>query len=250
MNCLVSIIMPCHNGEKYIRDAISSVLSQTYSDWELLVIDDNSTDNSVNIIEDFCKKDARIKLLYTEKSSGMPATPRNVGINVASGRFIAFLDCDDIWLPTKLEHQLPLFETKNVAVVFSYYAKMNDSGEFQNKLISSPFVVTYDYLLKGDCIGNLTGMYDSKKCGKVFQKEIHHEDYEMWLKILKQVFYAINTNTYEAFYRVQKTSVSANKLKTMQWQWNILRNELKLPLFKVVKYFCCYAVRGFLKLLK
>lgn len=250
MNCLVSIIMPCHNGEKYIRDAISSVLSQTYSDWELLVIDDNSTDNSVNIIEDFCKKDARIKLLHTEKSSGMPATPRNVGINVASGRFIAFLDCDDIWLPTKLEHQLPLFETKNVAVVFSYYAKMNDSGEFQNKLISSPFVVTYDYLLKGDCIGNLTGMYDSKKCGKVFQKEIHHEDYEMWLKILKQVFYAINTNTYEAFYRVQKTSVSANKLKTMQWQWNILRNELKLPLFKTVKYFCCYAVRGFLKLLK
>lgn len=137
----VSIIMPCHNGEEYLPDSITSVLSQTYTDWELLVVDDSSTDNSVIIIEDFCKKDSRIKLLHTEKSSGMPATPRNVGINAAAGRFIAFLDCDDMWLPTKLEHQLPLFETKNVVVVFSYYAKMNDTGEFQNRLISSPFIV-------------------------------------------------------------------------------------------------------------
>lgn len=246
----VSIIMPCHNGEKYLSDSITSVMSQTYTDWEILVIDDNSTDNSVYIIEDFCKKDARIKLLHTEKSSGMPATPRNVGINAASGRFIAFLDCDDIWLPTKLEHQLPLFETRNVAVVFSYYAKMNDTGEFLNKLISSPFIVTYKYLLKGDCIGNLTGMYDTIKCGKVFQKEIHHEDYEMWLSILKQGFYAINTNTYEGFYRIQKKSVSANKFKTMQWHWNILRNELKLSFLNAAKYFTHYAVRAFLKFIK
>ena len=246
----ISIIMPCHNGEKYLSDSITSVISQTYTDWELLVINDNSTDNSVNMIENFCKKDARIKLLRTEKSSGMPATPRNVGINVATGRFIAFLDCDDMWLPTKLEHQLPLFETKNVAVVFSYYAKMNDTGDFQNRLISSPFIVTYEYLLKGDCIGNLTGMYDTRKCGKVFQKEIHHEDYDMWLSILKQGSYAINTNTYEAFYRIQKKSVSSNKLKTMQWHWNILRKEQKLPFRKSIEYFMHYAVRGFLKFLK
>lgn len=242
--------MPCHNGEKYIRDAINSVLSQTYTDWELLIVDDNSSDNSVNVIEDFCKKDERIKLLRTEKSTGLPATARNVGINAACGRFIAFLDCDDIWLPVKLEHQIPLFETKNVAVVFSYYAKMNGEGDFFNRLVSSPFVVTYDYLLKGDCIGNLTGVYDTKKCGKVFQKEIHHEDYEMYLAILKQGFYAMNTNSFEAFYRVQKSSVSANKFKTMGWHWNILRNEQKLPFFKAVKYFLHYAVKGFLKFLR
>ena len=226
------------------------MLSQTYIDWEVLVIDDNSSDNSVNVIEDFCKQDERIKLLRTEKSIGLPATARNVGINAARGKFIAFLDCDDIWLPVKLEHQIPLFETKNVAVVFSYYAKMNGEGDFQNRLVSSPFIVTYDYLLKGDCIGNLTGVYDTKKCGKVFQKEIHHEDYEMYLEILKQGFYALNTNSLEAFYRVQKSSVSANKFKTMSWHWNILRNEQKLPFFKAAKYFLHYAVKGFLKFLR
>lgn len=246
----ISIIMPCHNGEKYIFDAIQSVVSQTFSDWELLVIDDNSSDGSVKIIEDFCAKDARIKLLHAEKSTGLPATARNVGIENASGRFIAFLDCDDMWLPTKLARQIPLFETKNVAVVFSFYAKMNGRGDFQNRLVSSPFVIDYEYLLKGDCIGNLTGMYDTHKCGKVFQKEIHHEDYEMWLSILKRGFYAINTNTYEAFYRVQKSSVSGNKLKTMQWHWNILRRELNIPFFESVKYFLHYALSGFLKFIK
>lgn len=250
MNNLVSIIMPCHNGEKYIRDAINSVLSQTYTDWELLIVDDNSSDNSVNIIEDFAKKDERIKLLHTEKSTGLPATARNIGINAARGRFIAFLDCDDIWLPVKLEHQIPLFKMKNVSVVFSYYAKMNGEGDFQNRIVTSSFVVTYDYLLKGDCIGNLTSVYDTKKCGKVLQKEIHHEDYEMYLAILKQGFYAMNTNSLEAFYRVQKSSVSANKFKTMSWHWNILRNEQKLPFFKAVKYFLHYAVKGFLKFLR
>lgn len=242
--------MPCHNGEKYISDAINSVLNQTFSDWELLVVDDNSTDGSVQIIENFCKKDSRIKLLCTEKSTGLPATPRNIGIKNATGRFIAFLDCDDMWLPTKLARQVPLFETKNVAVVFSYYAKMNGEGNFQNRLVSSPFVIDYEYLLKGDCIGNLTGIYDTKACGKVFQKEIHHEDYEMWLSILKRGFYAINTNTYEAFYRVQESSVSGNKFKTMKWHWNILRNEQNLSFFKSTKYFLHYAVKGVLKFLK
>lgn len=246
----VSIIMPCHNGEKYISDAISSVISQTFSDWELLIVDDNSTDGSVKVIEDFCKKDSRIELLHTEKSTGLPATARNVGIKNASGRFIAFLDCDDMWLPTKLARQVPLFETKNVAVVFSYYAKMNGSGDYGGSSISSPVFVSYDYMLNGNCIGNLTGMYDTQKCGKVFQKEIHHEDYVMWLEILKKGFFALNTNTVEAVYRESKSSVSGSKLKIFKWQWNILRRELKIPFLKSAKYFLRYAVSGFLKFIK
>lgn len=246
----VSVIMPCHNGEKYISDAINSVLNQTFSDWELLVVDDNSTDGSVNIIEDFCKKDTRIKLLRTEKSTGLPATARNVGINAASGRLIAFLDCDDMWLPTKLARQVLLFDIKNVAVVFSYYAKMNADGNYGSSTISSPVFVSYEYMLNGNCIGNLTGMYDTQKCGKVFQKEIHHEDYVMWLEILKKGFYAMNTNTVEAVYRESKSSVSGGKLKIFKWQWNILRIELKIPFFKSAKYFLRYAVSGFLKFIK
>ena len=249
-NPLVSIIMPCHNGEKYVADAIRSVQSQTFTDWELLVIDDASSDSSVSVIEEFCKNDSRIKLLRNERPTEMPATPRNVGIGAAHGRYIAFLDCDDLWLPTKLEHQLPLFGTKDVAAVFSYYGKMDGSGNLQNRLVSSPFLVIYRFLLKGDCIGNLTGMYDTQKCGKVFQKEIHHEDYLMWLEILRRGFCAMNTNTVEAFYRVQGSSISGNKFKTIRWHWHILRNELHLPFLVAAYNFMDYALKGLMKFLR
>ena len=246
----VSIIMPCHNGAATIADAIRSVQSQTFADWELLVIDDASTDDSVQIVSDFADSDSRIHLLHTEKSTGLPASPRNVGIEAARGRYIAFLDCDDEWLPTKLEHQIPLFATRNVAVVFSYYSKMDADGRLWNSVIKSPPVVNYNRLLKGDCIGNLTGMYDTKKCGKVFQKEIHHEDYLMWLEVLKAGFVALNTNTFEALYRIQLKSDSSNKFKAMRWQWHILRNELRLPLGTAISCFCAYAVSGFVKKMK
>lgn len=247
---LVSVIMPCHNGEKYLADAIRSVQSQTFPDWELLIIDDNSSDSSVNIIEEFCKSDSRIKLFHTKQSSGMPATPRNVGIKNAAGRLIAFLDCDDIWLPTKLARQVPLFGTKNVAVVFSYYAKMDGEGSYGSVPISSPVFVSYVRMLGGNCIGNLTGMYDTEKCGKIFQKEIHHEDYLMWLEILGKGFFALNTNTVEAVYRESRSSVSGSKLRIFRWQWNILRKELNVPFFKAARYFVHYAVGGFLKFIK
>ena len=104
----VSVIMPCHNGGKYLRLAVESVLAQTYAGWELLIIDDASTDGSVAVAEEYCSQDSRIQLIQTPASTGKPATPRNVGIKAATGRYIAFLDCDDMWLPQKLEHQLHL----------------------------------------------------------------------------------------------------------------------------------------------
>lgn len=250
MKVLVSIIMPCYNGEKYLPDAIQSVINQTFPDWELIIVDDHSTDNSITIIEEFCKKESRIRFFHTAKSTGLPATPRNLGIQEARGRYIAFLDCDDMWLPTKLERQIPLFVVKNVAIVFSFYSKMDNVGNYKINSIASPVFVSYDYMLNGNCIGNLTAVYDTKKCGKVFQKEIHHEDYVMWLSILQKGFYALNTNTVEAIYRENKFSVSGSKLKIFKWQWNILRNELKIPLLHTVKYFFRYAMRGFIKFIK
>lgn len=241
---LVSIIMPCHNGAAYIADAIRSVQNQTFSDWELLVIDDSSTDDSVRIAAGFAESDSRIRLLKNEKSTGLPATPRNVGIAAASGRYIAFLDCDDEWLPTKLERQLPLFAMRNVAVVFSYYGKMDGSGGMEQNPTLSPMVVDFQQLLLGNCIGNLTGMYDTQKCGKVFQKEIHHEDFLQWLEILGKGFVAMNTRTCEAFYRVQKTSLSGNKLQAMRWHWHILRGELALPLMTAARCFLAYVINA------
>ena len=246
----VSIIMPCYNAEHFISDAIESVISQTFSDWELLVVDDCSTDNSADIIRSFCEKDARIQYFKTDSPSGSPAIPRNIGIENAKGHYIAFLDSDDLWFPTKLEHQLPLFSMKNVAVVFSFYAKMNETGAYHSGKIESPTFVSYDYMLDGNCIGNLTGIYDSEKVGKLFQKQIHHEDYVMWLEILKNGFFAVNTNTVEAVYRENKNSLSGSKLQVFKWQWNILRNVLGMPFFKAVKHFSKYAVGGVLKFLK
>lgn len=236
--------MPCHNDEKYLRDAIESVINQTVSNWELLIIDDNSTDNSVSIIKSYIKEDPRIKLLINEQHTGLPATPRNIGIRNANGRFIAFLDSDDKWLSSKLEKQLPLFSDNKCAVVFSYYRKMNESGIISDKQITSPQKVNYKKLLKGDCIGNLTGIYDIKKVGKIYQKEIHAEDYLMWLEILKKGFIAKNTNTVEALYRVRATSTSGNKIKSAIWNWNIYKNEIQLNFIQSIYYFLIYAIKS------
>ena len=246
----VSIIMPCRNGAKTIADAIRSVQRQTFSDWELVVVDDRSTDKSAEIVRQFAQEDPRVILLRNERPTGFPATPRNVGIEAARGRYIAFLDCDDEWLSTKLARQLPLFSTRNVAVVFSHYGKMDEMGVFHVDSIHAPTFVSYDRLLNGNCIGNLTGTYDTAVVGKVLQKETHHEDYLMWLGILSKGFFAINTNTVEAIYRESGGSVSGGKLRSLQWTWNLYKNELKLPFLKAFSCFLHYSVKGLLKFSK
>ena len=246
----VSVIMPCHNGADYLANSIQSVIDQTYKDWELLIVDDGSTDNSLQIIKEFAAADPRIRFFPIEKASGSPTYPRNVGIQNAVGRFIAFLDCDDMWLPEKLEHQLPLFENNKTAVVFSYYEKMDKDGVRDNRVVKSPQKVNFSLLLKGNCIGNLTGIYDTEKTGKIFQKDIRHEDYVMWLEILKSGWIARNTNSCEAVYREQKHSVSGNKFKVLGWVWNIYRNELSLSLVKSLYCFAFYVTKAFFKFCK
>ena len=246
----VSVIMPCHNGKKYLRQAVDSVLAQSFADWELLIIDDASTDGSVAVAEEYCAKESRVRLLHTEHSTGKPATPRNVGIEAAAGRFIAFLDCDDKWAPAKLEHQLPLFQQENCAAVFSFYKKMDTGGNIRSGVVTAPAAVDFDQLLDGNCIGNLTGIYDTAKVGKVFQKEINHEDYLMWLQVLQKGFIARNTGTVEAYYRESGTSVSGSKLKALSWTWAIYRNELELSFWTSVGHFIKYAFKALGKRLK
>lgn len=144
-NKTVSIIMPAHNAAKTIRESIESVLAQTFTDWELLVINDTSTDETEQIVSEFTTNHSRIKLLQTDESVGKPYYPRNVGINSAEGRFIAFLDSDDVWLPTKLAKQIPLFDAENVAIVFSYYEKFTSTEveSNRNRIIKSPASVSF-----------------------------------------------------------------------------------------------------------
>lgn len=250
MDKTVSVIMPVYNAEKFLDIAIQSVLSQTYRQWELWVVDDCSTDRSGSIIQNYVERDIRIHHLKTSHSSGSPTLPRNIGIRFAQGRYIAFLDSDDVWFPNKLEEQLQLFNDSQTAIVYSDYEKMTEIGKRDGRIIKAPACVNYKCLLLGNVIGCLTAVYDTSKVSKVYFSEESHEDYIMWLSILKKGYIAKNTNTVTALYRVRNHSVSSNKLKALSWQWNIYINVEKTGYFKAVYYFVNYAYRAFLKMLK
>lgn len=250
-NTLVSVIMPCHNGGAYIADAIDSVRAQTYTDWELLVIDDCSTDDTVAIAEAYCARDNRIRLLHTDKSYGKPFYPRNIGIENACGRYIAFLDCDDVWLPTKLERQVPFFTNDSAAVVFSdYYKFSTNSKEDKSRVVKAPARVSFKSALYGNPIGNCTAVYDIQKTGKVFFTDAGHEDYILWLTILRMGFCAVNTKTVEAGYQVSSKSVSANKRKAACWTWNIYRHVLHMDRIRAAFCYLIYILKGCLKYIK
>ncbi|MCL2413217.1 MAG: glycosyltransferase [Bacteroidales bacterium] len=250
MSDLISIITPCYNDEKNIGEAIESVLAQSYQNWEMLVVDDCSTDNSAEIIRSYCEKDSRIRYFKTDFPTGSPVVPRNIAIEKANGRFIAFLDSDDVWFSTKLEHQVKLFSDDKTAIVFSNHEKINETGERKNRIVIAPRTVTYKRLLKENCIRNSAGIYDAKKVGKVYLQNVNYEDFVLWLEILKKGFVAKNTNTVEVLYRIRKNSISDNKIRAAKWTWNIYRNVEKLGVFKSLYYFFNYCVRAGLKYLK
>lgn len=251
MTNLISIITPCCNAAKCLVQTIESVLAQSWQDWEMLIVDDCSSDGSADIIREYVKKDSRIKYFRTSQRSGSPAVPRNVGIKYASGRYIAFLDSDDMWLPNKLEVQIKAFqENSDAAIIYSYYEKVPETGVRSGRIVASPPRITYDDLLYGNVIGCLTGVYDTEKVGKVYMKQIGHEDYPMWLEILKKGFVGVNTCDVQALYRVRDSSVSADKFRASRWQWNIYRNVENLSIFKAVCCFVAYAFKGVIKSMK
>jgi glycosyltransferase involved in cell wall biosynthesis len=246
MRELVSIITPNYNAGKYIGEAIESVFAQTYQNWELLIIDDFSTDNSIEVIGWYIKQDSRIRLFRTGANSGSPAKPRNIGILNANGRYIAFLDSDDVWLPDKLESQIKLFGG-NTAIVFSNYEKITEDGIRNKRIITAPKTISYNKLLYSNYIGCLTAVYDSAKTGKRYFEDVRHEDYILWLDILRGGYAAVNTNTVCALYRTRQNSVASKKIETLKWQWNIYRRILGLSVFKSIYYYCFYAVNAFRK---
>ena len=246
---LVSIIMPMHNSGMFVSQAVESVIAQTYSNWELLVVDDASTDNSIDVVMSYVERDSRIHLLINDNHVGMPYAPRNYGIGHAKGDYIAFLDSDDMWLPNKLSEQLPLFDERRVAVVFSNYEKMDEAGNREGRCVRTPRIVNYSKLLYSNVIGNLTGIFDVKKVGKVYFQSIHHEDYAFWLSVLKKGYVARSTQSVLALYRVREESVSSRKLTVASWQWSIYRDIEHIGFFRSSCYFLVYAYKAFQKML-
>lgn len=249
-NPVVSVITPCYNAETTIAETIESVMAQTYNDWELLVIDDCSTDGSAEIIKQYSAKDARIRYLRTVAPSGSPALPRNIGIDNARGRFIAFLDADDVWLPEKLEKQVAFMTENKITFSYSYYEKMDSLGNRTGRIVKTKKYATYKSLLISNSIPCLTAMVDRTIIDQVRFKQIAQEDYCFWLDMLKTGCMAMNMCEITAIYRVSEISRSSNKLKMFMGHWNIIRNYQGISFLLACFYMLTYAISGFAKYLK
>jgi glycosyltransferase involved in cell wall biosynthesis len=225
---LVSVVMPAHNAERFLSDSIRSVVAQSFSQWELLVVDDASTDQTFAIASDFAKIDCRIRVVRLEENRGV-ANARNVGIRLARGQFLAFLDSDDLWLPHKLEIQISYMRQKGVAFSFSSYRRLAPDGRLGSEL-RVPVAVTYKQLLKGNVIGCLTAVIDRMQIAVVNMEECGHEDYVAWLSILRKGHVAHGIQADLARYRLSSSSVSGNKRHSALWTWKIYTKVEKLSL--------------------
>ena len=245
-NLTISIITPCFNSQKYLVEMINSVINQSYINWELLIVDDFSTDNSVKIIKKYINQDIRIKLIELKNRSG-PAFVRNEGIKLAKGRYITFLDADDYWGKNFLKYSLD--KIKNHTFVYSNYYRVNQDGKIIDQIKSVP-KVDRNKILRGTPISCLTAFIDVNKIGKkFFPLNTFREDISFWTLILKDCNFAYGFNFCEAFYRNHKNSSSSNKLKMAIMTWKDYRNYHGLPFLKSLYFFSHYALNGIFKFL-
>lgn len=243
---LVSVVMPNYNGERFVSEAINTVLSQTYSNIELIVVDDCSTDNSPEIIENIALADSRVHFIRNNSNCGVSKT-RNNGIQLAKGHYIAFLDNDDLWEKDKVERQL-LLASKGYLIVYSSYDFINEKGE----LIKKPFIVppttNFHKMLSSSAIGCSSAFIDAKLLKEhLFRTDFYHEDYLLWMELLKVVEEAAGDQKVLMHYRKVSGSRSSSKGQAAKERWKIYRKALKLNIFESSIAFLRYAINGVLK---
>lgn len=239
---LVSIIVPVYNSEKFIKNTIKTVEKQTYENWELLLVNDCSTDNSKKIIEEYEKKDKRIKLIDLEQNSGA-AIARNTGIDRANGKYIAFLDSDDLWEKEKLEKQIKFIKNNNCVFSFTGYEFANEDGIGNGKVVTVPFKINYKQALKNTTIWTSTVIFDVEKLGKELIKMPNvrrGQDTATWWKVLKKGIVAYGLNESLSLYRRSNNTLSSNKIKALKRTWNLYRNVEHLSLFDSLYNFSWY----------
>lgn len=243
---LVSIITPSYNAENFIANTIESVLLQTYQSWELLIVDDASPDNANELIEKYSLQDSRISLIKLDRNSGA-AVARNAGIAAAKGRYIAFLDSDDRWLPDKLDKQLSFMRKNDISFSYTAYEKLDEDGTVV-ATVGIPLKVNYKNLLKVCSIGCLTAMYDTQKLEKVYMPLIRkRQDLGLWLRILKITPYAYGLDEVLAQYQLRDDSISANKYDAAKYTWRLYREVEAMTIPVAAYYFSHYAVNGVLR---
>lgn len=242
----ISIIVPVYNAEKYISETIACVRNQTYANWELLLVDDGSTDAGRQIIEELLlqEPDERIRLL-TKENSGASDT-RNAGLKRATGRYIAYLDADDLWQKDKLEKQLAFMRDKDAAFSFTNYEFADESGMGTGKVVKVPYTLTYKQALKNTTIFTSTVMFDTEKIEKeqLIMPNIKSEDTALWFQVLRRGYTAYGLTENLVRYRRVGGSLSSNKLEALRRIWNLYRKAEGLSLPYSAYNFCFWAVRA------
>ena len=247
MDRKVSIIVPVYNVEKFITRTIDSVRAQTYGNWELLLVMDGCTDTTPQVIRQYCEqaKDERIRVIDQPRNMGA-ALARNRGVAEATGRYIAYLDSDDLWREDKLEKQLAFMEEKDAAFSFTGYEFADENGKGLGKVVRVPAVMEYQDALKNTTIFTTTVMFDTEKIDRQLLEmpRIKSEDTALWWKVLRNGFLAYGLDENLALYRRAGRSLSSNKLEAIRRIWNLYRKAEKLSVLKSARYFCYWAVRA------
>ena len=244
---LVSIIMPSYNAARFIGESINSVLLQTYSNWELLIVDDCSKDNSVEVVRKFANIDKRVVVFSLEKNVGAAAA-RNVAIEHAQGQYIAFLDSDDVWDEYKLEKQLAFMKQYSYVFTFSNYYVMEENGKKTENIVKVPSSLSYHQYLRNTIIGCLTVIIDRQQTGDFKMPLIKSShDMALWLLIMKRGFKAYGLKDVLAGYRLVSTSNTAKKWKAAKDVWKVYREIEGLSVLYAAYCFCGYAINAVLK---
>lgn len=228
---LVSIITPTYNSFSFIDETIRSIINQTYANWELLITDDCSTDETWNKLKKYTKKDRRIQIYQLSNNSGS-GVARNNSISKANGRFIAFCDSDDLWKPSKLKKQINFMLENELILSYTSYDVINEKSNIIGEVIA-PKIVNYKKMLKNDYIGCLTAMYDTQIIGKRYMPNMkRRQDWALWLDILKLTNHAKGMQEKLAMYRKRNNSISSNKFLLIKYNWNVYK---KVENFSFIK---------------
>lgn len=247
MNPLVSIITPSFNSAKFIAETIQSVQNQTHHNWEMIIVDDGSSDETESVVLSIIQNDNRIQFHKLNQNSG-PAVARNTGIEKASGNYMTFIDADDIWFPTFIENNINTITKTGIPFVFSSYKRANEHLQFVYSDFIVPHKVSYSDILKSNSISCLTAFVDIKKLGKKHMPLIRkRQDMGLWLKYLKVIPFAYGIQETQAIYRIRENSLSRKKSDLISYQWQFYREVEKLTIFQSTYYMLHWMYRGFMK---
>lgn len=245
---IVSIIVPAYNSECYIGRTIESVISQTYKFWEMIIVDDCSSDKTAEVILSYSLKDKRIKYKKLEVNSGA-AVARNVAMSMATGQYIAFLDSDDVWLPDKLSAQIQFMQENNYKFTCTDYEQIDETGIRLGKIIHCREKADYNRVLLDCPIGNSTVMYDVTQMGKFEVPNIRkRNDDALWLKMLKSEKFIYGLNQVLVQYRVRHDSISANKFQLIKYHWVLYRKIEHLNIMRSIFYILHWGVIKILRI--